>query len=281
MTELREFDDATPRVRDVMTTSVAVAQSGDPLAFAGQLLMWRGVRYVPIVDAEEHFVGLLSDRDLLAHDLEGADGARPVEDFMMTSVDTISPQASVADASGRIASGIDVLPVVDNDRLVGIVTAADILAERGRALRRKNPSTVPRASEVMHRPVLAVRRDDTLASAIEKLLDGDVRHLPVVDSNFRVVGMLSDRDVRTAVGDPRSTLASGMVKDEPLDRITVAAVMSDAPITALASASVLDVADVFLDERIGAVPVVRDDDTLLGMVSYVDVIAHFVGRRDR
>ena len=47
----------------------------------------------------------------------------------------------------------------------------------------------------------------------------------------------------------------------------------------LVLASVTDVAEIFVDERIGAVPVVRGDDTVLGMISYVDVIAHFVGRR--
>ena len=46
-----------------------------------------------------------------------------------------------------------------------------------------------------------------------------------------------------------------------------------------ATASVLDLARIFVDEKVGAIPVVRDDDTLIGIVSYVDVIGHFLGRK--
>jgi CBS domain-containing protein len=99
----------------------------------------------------------------------------------------------------------------------------------------------------------------------------------VVDDDFRVIGILSDRDVRTAVGDPRRALdkeGRALLRDR-----FVGSVMTRAPITVEPTTSVVDVAAIFVDERIGAVPVVRDDDTLLGIVSYVDVIAHFVGRR--
>lgn len=269
-----------PRVGDVMTPDVAVVRDTDTLAFASQVLLWRGIRHLPVLDEDDHLVGVLSDRDLLQHVLEGPAGSLPVTTYMARSVTTIGADAPLSEASSILcAERIDGLPVLEGGKLIGILTTSDVLAERSRALRKAHASTTPRAGDVMRRRVLVVHTNDTLESAISKLLDGGVRHLPVVDEDFRVVGIVSDRDVRTVVGDPRKSLAFDGGPGGELSERTVSTVMTNDPITVGAAVSVFDVAELFVDERIGAVPVVRDDDTLLGMISYVDVIAHFVGRR--
>jgi acetoin utilization protein AcuB len=135
------------------------------------------------------------------------------------------------------------------------------------------------ASDVMRRHLLTVRPTCTLESAIAKLLDANLRHLVVVDDEFRLLGIVSDRDIRAAVGEPVRSLAMGGGARGEVGERRVETIMTRNPITVGPEASVTDVAEIFVDERIGAVPVVRKDDTVLGMISYVDVIAHFVGRR--
>lgn len=268
-----------PKVKDVMVREVVVARETDTLAFASQVLLWRAIRHLPILDVHDHVVGILSDRDVLPHVLEGPPGSRPVAEFMTREVRTIGPDAPLSEAAATLrAERIDALPVLDGDKLIGIVTTTDVLTERGRSLRRSSPAGMMRAADIMRRRVLAVHPGDSLQSAIQKLLDADVRHLPVVDEDFRVVGIVSDRDVRTAVGDPRRSLEREGGVGGALEERTVRDIMTKDTITVEAGASVFMVADIFVDERIGAVPVVRDDDTLLGIISYVDVIAHFVGR---
>ena len=56
-----------------------------------------------------------------------------------------------------------------------------------------------------HAPTTAAA-DDNLIDAAARMADRNVRHLPVVDGERHVVGMLSDRDVRTQVGDSSRTL---------------------------------------------------------------------------
>ena len=197
-------DGGEANVGDVMSPLVAVVRDTDTLAFAGQMLVWRNIRHLPVLDAEDHLVGILSDRDLLPHVLEGPAGAKPVSDFMTRTVTTTAPEAPLSEAASLLAGQrIDALPVIQGGRLVGVLSTSDILAERSRSLHRAHASTPPRAAEVMRRRVVTVRATDTLESAIIKLLDADVRHLPVVDDDYRLVGMVSDRDIRTAVGDPR------------------------------------------------------------------------------
>lgn len=138
-------------------------------------------------------------------------------------------------------------------------------------------SRPPVAVDVMNRRVLVAHLGDSLLSVIKKLVDAEVRHVPVVDEDHRVVGIISDRDVRTTVGDPRAALERG--GDAFLDAMVVDQIMTVKPRGVAPDASVLEIADLLLDERVGAVPVVTADDKLLGIVSYVDVLGHFVGRR--
>lgn len=272
-------EDGEPTIEDVMTTAVAVVRMTDALAFAAQILLWRGIRHLPVLDAEDRLVGMLSERDLLRHVLEGPAGQRPVSEFMSAPVTTVTRDTKVSEVAALFAAlHVDSLAVVDEGRLSGIVTTSDILAERGRSLRRTRPPA-PRAADIMHDHVVAVHPEDTLESAIVRLLAADVRHVPVVDDELRVVGIVSDRDVRTAVGDPRRALDLDGGRDGSIADRFVRSVMTARPITVGPQASIGQVAEIFVDERIGAVPVVRDDDTLLGIISYVDVIGHFVGRR--
>lgn len=270
---------ATPgdRVRDLMTRRLVSARDHDTLAFASQILLWRGIRHLPVLDAKDQLVGMLSDRDLLRYVVEGPAGALPLRDVMSVSVETIDPDAGVAEASARLAVGrIDALPVVRDGKLLGIISTSDILAERGRILHKSGRGRIPSAADVMSRRVLSAHEDDSLLSAIQKLVDAEVRHVPVVDDDHRVVGILSDRDVRTVVGDPRSAIERW--DDGIFGDVTVGGVMTRSPLTVQIDASVLAIAEILIDDRVGAIPVVTVDDKLVGIVSYVDVIGHFAGR---
>lgn len=126
-------------VRDVMTTPVETANRNDPLSRAEQLMSQGRFRHVVVLDEEDLVVGVLSRRDIfygalgwsmgqgrLAHDrlLE----ATPVKDVMRTEVVTTRPDTPLAEAAGRMLERkIGCLPVVDADRLVGILTEGDFV----------------------------------------------------------------------------------------------------------------------------------------------------------
>lgn len=109
-----------------------------------------------------------------------------------------------------------------------------------------------------------LRVDSTLGEALGLLALADVRHLPVVEDG-RVVGMLSERDVLGVVAPPEGDehpTGLGRRVEEFMSRD----VFSVAP-----DASVRTVIDEMLSRRIGAVLVIENDE-LLGIVSYVDVL---------
>ncbi len=116
-----------------------------------------------------------------------------------------------------------------------------------------------------------IEPEATLSDAAEELLRGGFRHLPVVDAAGRLVGILSERDLRGKLGTdledfPEATLES---LSEP-----VSSAMRPDPITVAPTTSLGEVLEIFADERVGAVPVVADDERLVGIVSYVDLLGY-------
>jgi CBS domain-containing protein len=104
-----------------------------------------------------------------------------------------------------------------------------------------------------------VRDRALLEKAVVEMETLDVRHLPVVDAAGRVVGMLSDRDVRRWVGrGMRGALVSQAMTRE---------VLVVAPETLAREAAVL-----MMDRKIGGLPVVDERETLVGIVTETDFL---------
>jgi CBS-domain-containing membrane protein len=98
-----------------------------------------------------------------------------------------------------------------------------------------------------------------------------VRHLCVVDGEQHLLGMLSDRDLRTQIGDPVE--AAG--RDAPgryLSALRVRHAMTEGARAAVAETPLADLVNIFLVEHVGAVPVVDGDGKVEGVVSYIDVL---------
>ncbi len=265
------------RVGDIMTRRVLTIRFDDPATLASQMMLWASVRHLVVTD-DVTVVGVVSDRDLLRV-ASPNDPSLNVADVMTAEPITTSEDANLEEAAARMAARrIDCLPVLRGDRLVGILTTSDVLAERGRLLHKNRAARgrIPTVGSIMRTEIAFVTRDRTLLDAVEKLLLADIRHLPVVDEDKRVVGMLSDRDVRSAVGDPHDALYRRDRRD--LEETRVEQLMTHNPITVEGGASVLELADALIDERVGAVPVVDGDQRLIGVVSYLDVLAFVFGR---
>ncbi len=125
-------------VKDLMSSVVETLQVGDSLDMAAHLMKAGHIRHLPVVDGAERLIGLVTHRRLLSAwvshgrpDLErpGAVAAEvPVEMLMERNVLTISPDTSAALAAALIESSrFGCLPVVDQGKLVGIVTEADFV----------------------------------------------------------------------------------------------------------------------------------------------------------
>ncbi len=128
------------KVRDLMAREVVTLGRNDTLQLARDIMTLGRIRHFPVVEGEE-VVGVVSQRDLFRASLgsvlkygEKAQreflGAVRVKEVMSQPPITISPDASIQEAALLMAEKkIGCLPVVENGRLVGLMTETDILME--------------------------------------------------------------------------------------------------------------------------------------------------------
>ena len=106
---------------------------------------------------------------------------------------TVGPASTVMDAVELMAEeGVGAVPVVEKDKLRGIFTERDVMLRV--VLKNKNPLQT-RLVDVMTASPLTVTRDLPLDETLNFLLDNHIRHLPIVDSDGRLQGMLSLRNL--------------------------------------------------------------------------------------
>jgi len=103
------------------------------------------------------------------------------------------------------------------------------------------------------------------------MLSQGIRHLPVVDDSGRCMGVLSDRDVRSFVGDPRQAVRQGTSRHE-LRKLSVSGAMTLDPLVVREDVPLSEVVHRFLDARVGAIPVIDRDDRVVGVISYLDLL---------
>lgn len=126
-------------------------------------------------------------------------------------------------------------------------------------------------TEVMSQSVVVTTPEESIGRALHLLEDSGVRHLPVV-SGARVVGVLSDRDVREYRLPIVDELDNQRLADDLLAR-PVADAMNRDFVFVDHLESVAKVVDVMLEFGVGALPVLdRETGELRGMISYVDIL---------
>jgi CBS domain-containing protein len=120
-----------------------------------------------------------------------------VNEAMSTDVRMANPNQPIRDAA-RMMAQIDagILPVGEDDRLVGMITDRDIAIRAVGA--GKGPDTPIR--EVMSKEVKYCFEDDELDEVAENMADIKVRRLPVLDRDKRLVGILSLADIALTDG---------------------------------------------------------------------------------
>lgn len=114
-----------------------------------------------------------------------------VSDIMTSEVDTCFPNTTIHEAAAKMKEiNVGSIPIVENDKLVGIITDRDIVV-RGIA---DNLSLETAVSEIFSENTVTGSKDMSVEEAAELMADHQIRRLPIVE-NDKVVGIVSLGDI--------------------------------------------------------------------------------------
>ncbi len=136
-----------------------------------------------------------------------------------------------------------------------------------------------RVRDLMSSEVVTLGRDETLDIADRIMALGRIRHMPVVDADGRLVGVVSQRDLF------RGALATALglthaIQTKVLGAITVHEIMTADPLTTTPDTPLMESAQVMLRHKIGCLPVVEGDQ-LVGILTEADFVANFCMGKSR
>jgi CBS domain-containing protein/predicted CoA-binding protein len=147
--------------------------------------------------------------------------------------------------------------------------------------RTQPPAEIKRAvrvAERMTRNPITVKPNDSIKDAVRMMENGHFRHLPVVDEKGKLLGILSDRDIRLI----RPSLAFVPAEDAMVQLWSIAvqqAAVFD-PVTVRPDSSLGEAAQLMLRWQVGGLPVVDGRETLVGVITYTDLLREFVAREE-
>lgn len=129
-----------------------------------------------------------------------------------------------------------------------------------------------RVSELMSRNVATIEDSESCHAAVNRMIQRKIRHLPVVDRQGALVGIVTDRDLRHHLFEPRVFKEIGSVSvDALLKTVPVREIMS-APVTTVGPTDPLETAArCMLEDKVGSLPVV-EHGRVVGIVTETDLL---------
>jgi CBS-domain-containing membrane protein/PII-like signaling protein len=306
----RQADPLSQPVSTVMRRGVTAATVDMPIAEVANLLLARGYRALPVLDADDKVVGMISDGDLLQlaglkvrlglqGDLspavlrqqfaELAQQEGTAGDYMTTPAVTVAVDAPIREAVQRMLDRhLKRLPVVEETgRLAGLVTRIEVLRladynlpASSRTKRQLSGATI---SELMETSVPTVAPTATLNQVLSAMEESHQRRVLVVDDELRVLGMITDGDIleRSRQGDSPGLLSRlrSAVSGEPATTIALperdetAVNLMSMPVTTVdVDAPLFEALDQMLWYGYKRLPVVDKERRLVGLLGRASLL---------
>lgn len=128
--------------------------------------------------------------------------------------------------------------------------------------------------DAMRREPLTVNPSETVGQADEIMTDNRFRQLPVVQDG-ELIGIITDRDIRSFLS---GSLLTNLEAREKALSTKVSEIMTPEPLTLSPDDDLQEAVELFIEEKIGGIPVVDAVEGLVGIVTYVDLLRCFLER---
>ena len=297
-------------VSEFMTRQVATVAPDTPIVEVVELLLGKLYRALPVIDAQQRVLGMITNEDLLekggllahlsigqrlsAEDLHvfmaRLNQEQSAREIMSSPATTVNAQ----DALGHVVQfmldkGLKRFPVVDEEqRLVGMISRLDVLravARNGHPAEEEPrvPQQGQTIAELMSATLPVVYVNDDLVDVLEQMLSTHSRWLVVLDEQGLPAGIITDGDVVARVRPEMRRNVLQAIADRvlkggvPKGAVTARALMSEKVLTAAGETGVTDAIALMLQEGRKRLVVVNDAGRPIGVVDRQALLAASLG----
>ena len=272
-------------VEEVMIKVPIVVEVPGSRSDAINVMVRNNVTGAPVVRSSDgHLVGIISRKDVFNKMDE-----EQLSLLMKKDIITVGPDISVKEvAKIFVEKKIHRLPVVEDGKLIGLVTPTDLLDDV------KNLKTDMTAEDVISTTCVTAYEGDPLSYVIAAMRVSKITSFPVLDAHGKLTGIITDRDMfldqskdlnalkEMGLDETNQSLAGyrnvlplfymASNKEIAEDR-TVKDYMVKDPTTVFKKTSLSEVAKIMKQYNFGQIPVRGNKDELLGMIYDVDVLS--------
>ena len=257
------------QIKNLMSEDLITIDKDQNLSDALKLLRKHNVSRLPVTNNKE-LVGIISERDIAnklgSSKYESMPASRlHISSVMVKDVFTVPLTMQLEDvAKLMLDNGIGSVPVMDDDKMVGIVSKADFVTlASGIAF---DKITV---KEIMSKDLTVVSPTDRLVHARRQMIESHVGRLPVVEDD-ELVGMITSKDLMRAFIDFRKKVPEKYQKSQ-IKEVLVEDIMSTNPTTVTNDMSITEVSEIIMETGFNGLPVV-EDSKVVGIITQTDIL---------
>ncbi len=253
------------KIKDIMTKDVISVDKDVDLKYVLKLMKKNEITKIPVVE-DKKLVGIITD-NIIAYKLgsirkRGVPASRlHASSVTEKKIKIVSPNTDIKTILKKVGEpGPTMLPVVEDDRLIGVVTKADLLplVESKKLVK-----------DLAQKKIFTVSPEDRIIHARRIMINENIARLPVIDQG-KLVGLISDIEIAFALASVKRSFPLGRQKHQ-LDELLVMDVMKSPVIWITQKMSAIDAAKIMLKHNVGALPLI-DNDTMVGIVTRTDLI---------
>ncbi|WP_297825128.1 CBS domain-containing protein [uncultured Methanobrevibacter sp.] len=257
------------QIKNLMSEDLITIDKDQNLSDALKLLRKHNVSRLPVTNNKE-LVGIISERDIAnklgSSKYESMPASRlHISSVMVKDVITVPQTMQLGEvAKLMLEKGIGSVPVMDGDKMVGIVSKADFVTLAvGIAF---DKITV---KELMTKDLKSVSPTERLIHARRVMLEAHVGRLPVIEDET-LVGMITSKDLMRAFIDFRKNVPEKYQKSQ-IKEVSVEDIMSSNPIFTSKDETISEVSKIMMETGYNGLPVV-EDGKVVGIITQTDIL---------